>query len=128
MKFVPVRFNVNPAAPAVAELGVMLPKVGTGLGGGGGGFIVNVFALDVPPPGAGLNTVTVAVPVEAISDAEMSAVIVPGLTKVVGRAEPFQNTVELEMKLVSRTVSVKAEPPAVAELGVIDEIVGTGFC
>ncbi len=71
---------------------------------------------------------TVAVPEEAMSATEICAVIVVELTNVVGRAEPFQSTVELEMKLVSRTVSVKAEPPAVAELGAIDEIVGAGFC
>ena len=37
-------------------------------------LIVNVCALEVPPPGAGLNTVTVAVPAVEMSDAVIVAV------------------------------------------------------
>ena len=42
-------------------------------------------------------------------------------------AKPFQFTVELEIKLEPLRVSVKAEPPAVAELGTIVVKMGIGL-
>ncbi len=45
----------------------MLVIVGIGL------FIVNVALLDIPPPGVGLKTVTVAVPADAMSAAVILA-------------------------------------------------------
>ena len=41
----------------------------------GTGLIVNVAELDVPPPGAGLTTVTFAAPAVAMSEAGIWAVI-----------------------------------------------------
>ena len=61
-----VRTKSDP--PAVVEVGLMLVVVGTGL------LIVNVWEPDVPPPGAGLKTVTAIVPAEAMSAAEIAAV------------------------------------------------------
>jgi len=52
--------------------------------------MVNVCPEEVPPPGAGFVTVTVAVPAEAISAAVIEAVNVVALTNVVVFAEPFQ--------------------------------------
>ena len=59
---------MNWAPPTVAEVGLNVVVVGTGL------FIVNVNPDDVPPPGVGLNTVTVAVPAVAIFAAGTTAV------------------------------------------------------
>jgi hypothetical protein len=53
-KPVPVTYRVNAAPPAVALEGDRLLIVGTGLDA----LMVNVDPAVVPPPGAGLNTVT----------------------------------------------------------------------
>ena len=55
-KLVPLTVSVKAAPPAVADAGLRLVVVGAGL------LIVKVRALEVPPPGAGLNTVTWARP------------------------------------------------------------------
>ena len=67
MKFVPVDVRVNPAPPAVTLLGEIELSVGAGL------LIVNVCALEIPPPGVGVKTVTGAVPGVAMSLAEIAA-------------------------------------------------------
>ena len=79
------------------------------------GETVNVRAFDVLPPG--FATVTLAVPVEAMSLAGIAAVSWEALTNVVVRFDPFHLTVELETKFVPSTVKVKAGPPAVNVLG-----------
>jgi hypothetical protein len=48
-------------------------------------------------------------------------------TYVVVRFDPFQLTVEPETKPVPFTVSVKAAPPALAEVGLRPVVVGTGL-
>src|SRR5947208_1866293 len=53
-----------------------------------------------------------------MSEAGMLAVSCVELTKVVVRAAPFHSTVAPVTKFVPLAVSVKAGPPAVAELGV----------
>jgi hypothetical protein len=73
----PLTVRVNPASPAVAELGLRLVVAGTGLSDA---VIVKLWALEVPPPGAGLNTVTEAVPAAAISVAGIAAVSWVALT------------------------------------------------
>ena len=89
--------------------------------------MVNVRELDVPPPGAGLTTVTSAVPAEAMSVAEMFAVTSIALTKNVVRLTPFHCTVEPGTKFVPNTVKANPAPPAVAELGDRLVVVGTGL-
>ena len=123
-KFVPLTVSVNPAPPGVAEDGLSPVMVGTGLPVFG--LTANDTAFDVPPPGVGLNTVTLAVPAVAMSAAVIAAVNWVPLTYVVGRSEPFQRTTELPMKPVPLTVSVKAGPPGVAEDGLRPVMVGTG--
>ncbi len=86
MKLVPFIVSVNAEPPAVAELGLRLVIVGTGLFAG---LIVKVCGLDVPPPGAGFTTVTLAVPAVAMSAAAMAAVSWVVLTNVVVRLDPF---------------------------------------
>jgi hypothetical protein len=83
-KFVPVTVKVNCVPPAVAQLGLIEVIVGTGL------LIENVCAFDVPPPGAGFTTVTLAVPVAATLAAGTMAVSCVAETKVVTNGEPFQ--------------------------------------
>jgi hypothetical protein len=64
----PLIVSVNAAPPAVAVLGLRLVVVGTGL------VTVKVWALEVPPAGVGLTTVTEAVPAAAMSAAVIAAV------------------------------------------------------
>src|SRR5205809_1167862 len=121
MKFVPVAVSVNAAPPAAALLGESELSVGTGL------LIVNVWALEAPPPGVGLKTVTGAVPTVAMSPARICAVSCVLLPKVVVLALPFHRTTDEVLKFVPVTVSVKAGPPAVALLGEIELSVGAGL-
>ena len=129
MKFVPLSVSVNAEPPAVAELGAILDKPGTGFCGGPTELMVKVCVDEVPPPGAGLKTMTAAVPVEARALAGISVLSVEPLTNVVVPiTAPFQRTVELEMKLDPVSVSVTAGLPTVAELGEMLDKPGTGFC
>jgi hypothetical protein len=120
-KFVPVTVSVNAAPPSRAEFGFMDAIVGVGL------LIVNARPLDVPPPGAGLKTVTIAVPPAAMSAAVIAACKLVLDANVVGRALPFHCTTEDDRKLVPVTVNVNAVPPAVAEFAFKDAIVGAGL-
>jgi hypothetical protein len=63
--------SVNPPEPALTVFGESEVIAGTGFGDA---EIVNVKAFDVPPPGAGLVTVTCGVPAEATSAARIDAV------------------------------------------------------
>ena len=90
-------------------------------------LIVNVCALDVPPPGLGFTTVMDAVPAVATRDAGTVAVSCVEETKLVARGAPFQFTVEVETNLVPFTVKVKSALPAVVQVGLIEVVVGTGL-
>ena len=125
-KFVPITVNVKAEPPAVAEDGFKLLVAGTGLDATGA-LMVNVTALDVPPPGAGLKTVTLAAPAVAISAAVMEAVNCVALTNVVVRLDPFHRTADPLTKLLPLIVSVKAAPPAAVEDGFRLLIAGTGL-
>jgi len=94
--------------------------------GAGETLMVNVCALDVPPPGGGLTTVTEAVPGDATSAAVTVAVSCVEETKAVVNAVPFQRTVEVVTKLVPFTVRVNCPQPG-DELGLSEVIVGTGL-
>jgi hypothetical protein len=83
MKFDPVTINVNAGSPANAELGIKDPITGAGL------LTVKVNAEVVPPPGVGLNTVTMFVPPVATSAAVIAACNVVLETNVVARAPTF---------------------------------------
>src|SRR5207245_1251786 len=121
IKFAPVTVSVNPEVPAIARFGLSDDVVGTGF------VIVKVCALDVPPPGAGLNTVTCAVPAVPRSGAAIVAVSWVAGTNVVARFAPFHRTVEPEMKFVPVTISVRPDAPAVTEAGLKPVVVGIGF-
>jgi hypothetical protein len=118
-KFVPFTVSVNAAPPAVAELGLRLVMVGVGM------VIENVVAVDALPPL--LVTVTLALPTPAIRLAATVAVTCVLLTNVVARFDPFHCTVALLRKPVPFTVSVNADPPALAEFGLRLVIVGVGM-
>ena len=89
--------------------------------------MVKLIASEVPPPGAGLVTVTAGVPVEAMLAAGMAAVNCVELTKVVAVADPPKLTIEAATKFVPLIVSVKAALPATVLFGEIVVIVGVGF-
>src|SRR6267143_5615650 len=120
-KLVPVSVSVKAALPADVPVGDSVESVGEGL------VMLNVCAAEVPPPGAGVTTVTDAVAAVARSAAGMAAVSCVALTKVVVRAAPFQRTVEPLPKLLPFTASVNAAPPTLALEGESDASVGTGL-
>jgi hypothetical protein len=89
--------------------------------------MVKLIALEAPPPGAGLVTVTAVVPVEAMVAAAMAAVNCVELTNVVASADPPKLTIEAATKFVPLIVNVKAAPPATLMFGEIVVIVGGGI-
>jgi hypothetical protein len=124
MKFVPVRVSVKAAPPAAAEVGDSAASVGVGVTAA---LTVNVCAVEVPPPGVAVNTVTEAVPAFVSKFVGTIAVNCVALTKVVTRSAPFQSTTDEPTKFVPVTVRFSAAAPAVAEAGEIEASVGTGF-
>ena len=66
-KFEPLSVNAKAGEPATNALGAIDVTAGTGL------LIVKVRGLEVPPPGAGLDTVIEAVPAVAMSAAVIEA-------------------------------------------------------
>ena len=82
---------------------------------------------DVPPPGAGFNTATLAVPAVAISAAVIVAASCVALAKVVAFDAPLKVTTDVATNPVPFTVSVKAAPLAVALVGETEDAVGAGF-
>ena len=120
-KFVPVTVSGKAPLVVVAEFGDRVATVGTGL------TTLNGWALDVPPPGAGLKTVTLMVPVEIRSLARICALSEVGLPYVVVLGDPFHRTTEPLTKFVPVTVSGKAPLTVVAELGDRAATDGTGL-
>src|SRR3984893_1733790 len=120
-KPLPVTVSVNAGEPAAKEDGDSNVCTATGL------LIVNVSAPDAPPPGAGLNTVTEAVPELARSMAGTLAVTRVALTNVVVNATPFHCTTEPLTKLLPFTVSVNVSKPAIAKVRNSDVDTGTGL-
>jgi hypothetical protein len=82
---------------------------------------------EVPPPGAGLVTVTWSVPTAVQSAAGTVACSWVALTYVVGRPLPFQFTVELCTKLLPFTVSMKPVPPHATLAGESEVVAGRGL-
>src|SRR5260370_38577243 len=79
-----------------------------------GGIIENAIPLGVLPPGVGVDTLTWAVPTEAISAAEIAALSCVALANVVGLPLPFHSTIEQGTKLLPVTFRVNPPAPAVA--------------
>jgi hypothetical protein len=124
-KFVPLIVSVKPSTlPAMALFGETVVIVGTGFGPL---VMVKFTAFEVPPPGAGLVTVTAAVAAEAMAAAGMVAVNCVELTNVVLHAVAPKLTIEAATKFVPLTVSVKATPSAMALFCEIVVIVGVGL-
>ena len=73
-KFIPFTVKVKAGSPAILLVGERDVMVGIGL------LTMNVWALEVPPPGAGFKTVTEAVPAVAMSAAVINAVSWVALT------------------------------------------------
>jgi len=121
-KPVPVMVSVNAAPPTIEEAGAIEVRVGPETA-----LIVNDRLPDVPPPGAGFVTVTVAVPAVAISAAVIAAVNCVALTNVVVLAAPLNFTADVDSKPVPFTVRVKAAPPAVVLVGESEVVVGAGL-
>ena len=113
-KPVPLTVRVKAGPPAVAESGlsevITWPAV-----------MVKVALADGTPFS---TTVTLAGPAAAMRLAGTWAVNCVALTKVVVSALPFHWTTAPEAKPVPLTVRVKAAPPAVAPLGLSEEITG----
>jgi hypothetical protein len=120
-KPLPVTESENPDWPAVKEFGEMDVSVGVGL------LTVNVCAVDVPPAGRGLNTVTEFEPAAVKSAAGTVAVRVVVFVKEVLSGVPFQLTTELLTKFVPVSVIPVATAPTVAELGAMDVSAGAGL-
>ena len=119
---VPVRVKVKAAPPRMAEVGARDVSAGPEAG-----LIVNDRLPDVPPPGAGFVTLTVAVPAVVISAAVIAAVNCVALTKVVALAAPLNFTTDVDTNPVPLTLRVKAAPPAIALVGEREVAVGAGL-
>jgi hypothetical protein len=83
--------------------------------------------LERPPPGVGLKTVMVSTCGTLIKMSLTVAVSCVALIKLVTRLFPFHLINELLLKFCPLTVSVKLGSPAVALLGVMVVILGTGL-
>src|SRR5215470_20239091 len=121
-KPVPVAVSVKAALPAVTLAGLRVLMLGVGFTGA----TVSGRAADVPPPGAGVNTVMLGVPAAAISLAGMAAVSCVDETNVVVRPAPLTCTIELFVKLEPVAVRVKGTPPADAAVGLMLDRTGAG--
>jgi len=112
-KPVPITVRVNAGSPTVADEGIKLEILGTGLLAA---VMVKVAVLEIVAP---LATVTLAVPGVKISVERIAAVSLVVETKVVVLEKPFHLTTEVpDIKAVPSTVNVKAGLPETADAGV----------
>ncbi len=109
-KPVPFTVRVKAGPPAVADAGLKLVMVGTGL------LIVNGLEFEMTEP-VDWVTVTFFIPAKAMSESVMLAVNWVLDTNVVVRFDPCQRTVASAIKPEPFTVRVKAGPPAKADAG-----------
>jgi hypothetical protein len=121
MNPVPMILSTAPASLVVIVEGEAPVITGLGL------LMANVAALEVPPPGPGLVTVTCAVPADARSACVMVAVNCVLLTNVVARSEPFHFTEDALMNPEPLSVKVAAALPVIALVGANVPIFGAGF-
>jgi hypothetical protein len=90
-------------------------------------LIVKFNAFEVPPPGGGLVTVTIAAPAETMAAAGIAAVSWVELMNVVVADVAPKLTIEAATKFAPLTVSVKAAPPAMALFGETEVTAGVGL-
>lgn len=114
-KPVPMMFRVTPGPPATAVVSEFTDEMT-----GAAALTVRGYGPKSDP--AGICTVRLAVPGEAIRLAGTTAVNWFALTNVVAREEPFHSTVEPGTKPLPLTVRGKSGPPAAAEEGLRPEI------
>ncbi len=91
-----------------------------------GALTVNGEVVEIPPPGAGVDTETSALPAEAKSAAGISAINCLALRYAVATGTEFQRTVELNTNPEPFTSTSKSAAPAVALEGVSVPIAGLG--
>jgi hypothetical protein len=127
-KTVVPRVKLSPVIAIVAWLEPTTMACGeTALTLGAPGAEIAKLAVAWPPPGDGLVTTTLTVPVAPKSVDSTSTLSCAEFTKVVSLGDLFQDTFELLTKLDPFTVRVKPSVPAAAEEGVIDTMEGSGF-
>src|SRR4249919_2985035 len=114
---------MNAGLPAIAKFGLRVVSTGTPLGA----CTLNGSAFDVPPPGVGLNTVTLAVVATVKSEAGIVADSCVELTNCVARSAPFHLTIELGVNPPPVTTSVTAGPFIGDTFGVRRVIAGAGL-
>jgi hypothetical protein len=93
---------------------------------GAGSATVKICPFDVPPPGAGVETVMLGVPTAATSPARRMAVSWVAETKVVSRGLPLIRTMELPTKFVPLAVRVAGPVPGATLAGLMLASVGAG--
>jgi hypothetical protein len=120
-KPVPVRSSVCAADPATTLAGSTAAITGGGL------LTAKLAAAELPPPGAGLNTVIAAVPPSARSVAGTVALRELSVENVVASAVPFQRTADPLTKPVPETAIESCAAPAVVVTGVTLLMVGTAL-
>jgi hypothetical protein len=123
MKLLPVTTSEKVAVPAITLEGEREEIAGTGFTA----VMANVAAPEVPPPGAGVTTVMLAVPAALTSDAGTCATSWVAEPYVVGRATPFQLTTDVPTKPVPSTVSENELEPAWTLLGASEDMVASGL-
>ena len=89
--------------------------------------IANDTEFEVPPPGAGLETVILAVPTEATSAADTLMVKRVLLTNVVVRSAPFHLACELPTNPDPIMLSTNAPDPDARAFGSRLVMTGVGF-
>jgi hypothetical protein len=119
-KFVPLIVNGNSGEPATTMDGTIEEIAG-------GGRTTAKLDSATPPAGPGVDTRTRTGPAVAIADPGMAAVSCEALMKMVCSVWPPKLIVELEIKLLPFTVSVKEPLPSISLVGEMEVIAGTGF-
>jgi len=87
--------------------------------------MVNLSAEDVPPPGDGLTTLTRPDPAAVRSATGMMALNCVEATQVVVSGEPFHSTTAPSRKFEPEAIRLISKEPAFADVGEMEERVGT---
>ena len=123
-KFEPFSVKRKLRLPALTDDGFNDASKGAGLEVAS---IANSADPELPPPGVGLTTLTVAVPELAMSAAVICACNCVLEEKVATRELPFHWTVDEDKKFSPAIVKVNAAAPAFAEFGLSQTMAGTGL-